>query len=108
VNLQIALCAAVIGYLCGSISFARIITRIFAPQQDISNVRLELPDGSAQFKSDAISASTVRMHVGQRHGCLTSILDMLKAAVPALAFKVWQPDHPYHLLVACVATIGHN
>jgi glycerol-3-phosphate acyltransferase PlsY len=107
-NLQIALCAAVIGYLCGSISFARIVIRICAPQQDISKVRLELPDGSAHFKSDAISASTVRMHVGRRHGCLTSILDMLKAAVPALAFKVWQPDLLYYLLVASMATIGHN
>lgn len=107
-DIQIALLGAIVGYLSGSISVARIVTYAFAPQQDISSITLELPDGSARFKSDAISASTVRMHVGRWYGCLTSILDMLKAAIPALAFKLWQPDSPYYLVVAAMATVGHN
>jgi glycerol-3-phosphate acyltransferase PlsY len=108
VDFQVALFAAVVGYLSGSISFARVVTRIIAPRQDISSITLELPDGSARFKSDAISASTVRVHVGREYGCLTSILDMLKAAIPALAFKLWQPDAPYYLVAAITATVGHN
>ena len=34
-NLWIALGAALVGYLCGSISFARIITRLVSPETDI-------------------------------------------------------------------------
>jgi glycerol-3-phosphate acyltransferase PlsY len=33
---------------------------------------------------------------------------MLKAAIPALAFKFWQPDDPYYLVAAAMATVGHN
>jgi len=47
--------AALVGYLAGAISFARIVTRIVAPQQDINRIRLELPDSSAAFKSHTIS-----------------------------------------------------
>lgn len=54
-DLRIAVLAALVGYLAGAISFARIVTRIVAPQQDINRIRLELPDSSAAFKSHTIS-----------------------------------------------------
>ena len=107
-NLLIALLAMVIGYLAGSISFARLVTRLFAPEQDISKTEIEVPDSEARFESDAISATWVRLHLGPRYGCLTSILDILKAAIPALAFKLWQPEAPYCLLAAGMAAVGHN
>ena len=107
-NLVIALLAIVIGYLAGSISFARLVTRLFAPEQDITKIEIEVPDSDERFESDAISATSVRLHLGPRYGCLTSILDILKAALPALAFKLWQPEAPYYLLAAGMAAIGHN
>lgn len=107
-NLVIALLAIVIGYLSGSISFARLVTRRFAPQQDITKIEIEVPDSDERFESDAISATSVRLHLGPRYGCLTSILDILKAALPALAFKLWQPEAPYYLLAAGMAAVGHN
>jgi glycerol-3-phosphate acyltransferase PlsY len=60
------------------------------------------------FQSDVISGTTVRLHLGARYGCLTSILDILKAALPAIAFRIWQPDVPYYLISASLATVGHN
>jgi glycerol-3-phosphate acyltransferase PlsY len=107
-NLVIALLAIVTGYLSGSISFARLVTRLFAPQQDITKIEIEVPDSDERFESDAISATSVRLHLGPRYGCLTSILDILKAALPALAFKLWQPEAPYYLLAAGMAAVGHN
>jgi glycerol-3-phosphate acyltransferase PlsY len=107
-NLLIALLALVIGYLIGSVSFARLVTRQFAPEQDISKTQIEVPGSEARFESDAISASWVRLHLGPRYGCLTGLLDILKAAIPALAFKLWRPEAPYYLLAAGMAAVGHN
>jgi glycerol-3-phosphate acyltransferase PlsY len=33
---------------------------------------------------------------------------MLKAVVPTLAFKLWQPDAPYYLITATLVIVGHN
>jgi glycerol-3-phosphate acyltransferase PlsY len=33
---------------------------------------------------------------------------MLKALIPTLAFRLWQPDVPYYLITATMATVGHN
>ena len=107
-SLPLALLAMGIGYLAGSISFARLVTRLFAPEQDITRIEIEVPGSEARFESHAVSATSVRLHLGARYGCLTSILDMLKAALPALAFRLWQPEAPYHLLAAGMAAVGHN
>ena len=107
-NLLIALLAMAIGYLLGSISFARLVTRLFVPEQDISKIEIEVPDSVERFESDAISATSVRLHLGPKYGCLTSILDILKATIPALAFKLWQPEAPYYLFAAGMAAVGHN
>ena len=107
-NLLIALAAMVSGYLIGSISFARLVARQFAPEQDITKIEVEVPDSEEKFESDAISATSVRLHLGPRYGCLVGTLDILKATIPALAFKLWQPDTPYYLLAAAMAAVGHN
>lgn len=107
-NPFLALLAGVIGYLAGSISFARVITGIFAPEQDITHIDISVPGSEARFESDAISATSVRLHLGPQYGCMVSILDMLKAALPALIFKLWQPEAPYYLVAAGMAAVGHN
>jgi len=99
--------AALAGYLLGSFSAARAVVQIFAPDHIMEGIRAEVPEGEAYFESNVISATTVRLHLGSRYGCLTSILDMLKAALPALAFLLWKPDQPYYLIAAGMATIGH-
>ena len=107
-NPGLALLAAAVGYLLGSISFARVVTRLAAPGTDISVIREPVPHSDEVFETNSVSATAVRVHVGTRYGCLTAILDMAKVALPTLAFKLWQPDQPYFLIVAAMGVVGHD
>lgn len=108
-SLPVALLIAVLGYLIGSISFARIISWIIQPDADISIIREHIPNTQQIFESDSISATAVRINMGTKYGCLTGLLDMLKAALPVLALQVWQPaGAPYHFIAALSITIGHD
>jgi glycerol-3-phosphate acyltransferase PlsY len=104
----IALLSAAAGYLIGSISFARMVTKVFAPEQGVSHIDLEIPDSQATYRSNTVSATTVNLQLGPRYGCLTSVLDILKVAIPSLALKLWQPQAPYYLILAAMGTLGHN
>ena len=106
-NIGIALLAAFIGYLSGSISYAFLVTRLAAPGGQLSKISVTVPDSDLKIESDTISATTVRLQLGARFGCLVSILDMLKAAVPAFIFKLFYPEMPYYLITAGMATVGH-
>ena len=107
-NIGIAFLAAFIGYLSGSISYAILVTRLAAPGGgQLSKISVTVPDSDLQIESDTISATTVRLQLGARYGCLVSILDMFKAAVPAFIFKLFYPEMPYYLIAAGMATVGH-
>jgi glycerol-3-phosphate acyltransferase PlsY len=107
VNWVAALLAAVIGYLFGSLSFARLIVRMRGVDVDIERIEVPLSGGET-FISDSVSASAVRMTLGRRFGCLTALLDMAKVAIPVLAFRLWAPDQPYYLIAAAAGLIGHD
>lgn len=107
-NSIIQILSAIIGYLFGSISFGRIITRIVAPRADISRIKQEVPDSDEVFESDSVSATAVRIHVGTRYGCLTAILDMLKVAIPVLILKLLFPKNLYFLITAAAGHVGHD
>lgn len=103
----IAVLSAVGGYLLGAVSFARLIVRLAAPGEGIRPIALPIPDADAAFTSDAVSATTVRLQLGPRYGCLTSLLDMAKVFVPTLALRLAYPDQPYFLLAAAAGVAGH-
>jgi acyl phosphate:glycerol-3-phosphate acyltransferase len=107
-ELWTALLAGLIGYLCGSFSAARLVARYAAPGKELSLIRYPIPNTDIVFESDSVSASMVRIQVGTRYGCLTAILDILKVFLPALAFRLWQPDVPFFLIVAALGLVGHN
>lgn len=107
-SIPIALLAGVVGYLIGSFSFARLLIRIRAPGADVSKIEHAIEGSSEVFESGSISATAVRFQLGSRYGCLVAILDILKALVPTLLFKLWQPDAPYYLVAATLTIIGHN
>ena len=96
----IALAAAVAGYLLGCISFARIITRFVAPQQDVTQTAMAIPGTEETMRLRAVSGTAVSMHLGPRYGCLTSLLDMLKVALPVAFFRFAFPGQPYFLIAA--------
>ena len=107
-NALLALFAGVTGYLIGSISSARLMIRILAPGADVSTIEHDLPGSEEVFESGSVGATAVRFQLGARYGCLAAILDMLKALVPTLVFRLWLPEEPYYLIVATMAIVGHN
>jgi glycerol-3-phosphate acyltransferase PlsY len=107
-DISLALTASLVGYLVGSVSFARLISKRVAPGTNISLIRQPIPNTNITFESDSISASTVRINVGTRYGCLTAFLDMLKVALPAFIFRFWLPEFPYFLLSAMAGVVGHD
>jgi acyl phosphate:glycerol-3-phosphate acyltransferase len=106
VELTIAAVAAIIGYLFGSISFARVVVRLSGRDVDIGHWEVRLPTGET-FTSNIVSATSVRLALGPRYGCLTSLLDMAKVALPTLALRLWAPDQPYYLVAAAAGVAGH-
>jgi glycerol-3-phosphate acyltransferase PlsY len=107
-NALVALCAAIAGYLLGSLSFSRIISRLAAPQSDIAHTEVPVPGTDMTYKVTAFGATAVSMQLGPRVGCAIGFLDMLKVALPTLAFKLLYPDQPYELIVAVAGMVGHN
>jgi glycerol-3-phosphate acyltransferase PlsY len=102
VNWQIVLLAGVVGYLCGSVSFARIVSGLANPDVEIDGIELE------GMHVDAISGTAVSMKLGPRLGGLTAILDITKVAVPTLVFRLLYPSEPYYLVAAAMGLVGHN
>jgi glycerol-3-phosphate acyltransferase PlsY len=107
-DILISLLAGLIGYLCGSLSSARLVARLFAPGSKLTLIRQPIPNTDIVFESDSVSASMVRMQVGTRYGCLTAILDILKVLLPTLVFRLWQPAAPYFLVAAAAGLVGHD
>jgi glycerol-3-phosphate acyltransferase PlsY len=102
-----AVLAVVAGYLAGSIPFALVIVRLFGKGQRLERTRLSVPGAEDVLESDAVGATAVRLQLGARYGCLTSILDMAKASAVTLGFKLAYPDAPYFLIAAGFAVVGH-
>jgi len=96
------------GYLCGAISFARLIGTIVAPGQDVSRSELVLGEEQRKFTFELASATNIGAKLGTKYGCLTSVLDMLKVFAPALVFRLLYPDSPYFLISAAAGVVGHN
>lgn len=106
-ELPFVLAAIVIPYLVGSISFARIISQLVAPETDITNAELTLPGTDVRMRMRSMGANTISMKLGPKVGCTIGILDILKGFLPTVAFKVLYPEQPYFLIAALFAMIGH-
>ena len=102
----VALGATVGGYIFGAVSFTRIIGRWVLPGDDLDGLEVKLGDGTLRF--NRTSPSVISMKRGPAYGCLTGLLDMVKAAVPVLIVKLAFPDHDYEFFTAAAAVVGHN
>lgn len=107
-NPVIAIFSVVISYLVGSISFARVISRIVDPSLDIENIHLQKSDGSQGDRLQTIGGTTASIKLGPKVGCAIGLLDILKGVIPVMAFKYFFPNQHYHLLSAIFVVIGHN
>ena len=99
--------AAIVGYLFGSLSSARLVVKLFAPDEDLSQTEVSVEGSDKKFKFKFISATTVSMHLGSRYGFMTMILDMFKIIIPAMAMKYIISGEPYFLVTAAAGMMGH-
>jgi len=104
----LAIICCVTGYLIGSVSFARIVYFIVTKNRKIEPFSEPVPHSEETFESDLVSATLVTKKIGARYGCITSIADMLKVAVPTLLVRLIFTSEPYYLLTALFGVIGHN
>lgn len=103
----LAIVLAVVGYLIGSISFARLVGRRVAPGDDLSSTPLDLP-GDATVDYKGVSATSIAVRSGPKWGIITGVADMAKAFIPTLAARLIWPDENYDLVVAVATVVGHN
>lgn len=104
----LAAASAAGGYLVGSLSMARLVSRLAAPGTPVkvgTEIRLDGSDKSLMFGT--VSASSVSLQHGAKYGFLTYVLDMLKVIVPISLVRALIPGTFYFLLVAVAATVGH-
>jgi glycerol-3-phosphate acyltransferase PlsY len=109
VDLILILIIALVAYLIGSISFARVITRIVSPQVSLDKMEIPLQNSAETFRFQSIGANTVSSKLGPKVGMLVAILDILKAFVPVLVCRLAFPEQPAYMLIAGLASMaGHN
>lgn len=102
----IVLCV-VSGYLFGSISIPRIVTRIVAPDKDLESVELPNMSTGGTFQVNTVGATTASMILGPKIGGLIGVLDILKGAIPTLVLRLVFPDDPFFLFIGAAVVVGH-
>jgi glycerol-3-phosphate acyltransferase PlsY len=98
---------ALVGYLQGSISFARLVPRIVDPKADISDVTLPVQNSDERMPMLAMGANTASIKYGSRVGCSVGLLDILKVFLPTLVVRLIYPQESYYLVIALTGFIGH-
>lgn len=106
-QLEWILAALIIGYLTGSISVSRLITRTFAPQVDLTQVKMQDAGTGEDYHLTNVGATTASMVLGPKFGLVIAALDILKGFLPTLVIRLLLPDQPYYLFTAGAAVGGH-
>jgi acyl phosphate:glycerol-3-phosphate acyltransferase len=102
------LLAGAIGYLAGSVSFARIIGRLVAPGVDLTRTTIDSPRTGEAWGIHGAQASSLTGRAPWPWRLLVVLLDMAKAGVPTLAFRMAFPGDPAYAVAFAAAVIGHN
>jgi len=106
--LLLAVICSFAGYLIGSVSSARIVYYIATGKTSIEPFSEPVPHSDETFESDLVSATLVTKKLGAKYGCITSVADMVKVALPTLLVRLALSSEPFFLLVALFGVIGHN
>lgn len=101
------LLSALLGYLFGSLSGARIVGRRWAQGEDLSKTRVILDGTGAAVLNRGVSASSLQARAGARGGLRAGAIDIAKALVPTLIAALVFPDGEEQVLVAAGALVGH-
>ncbi len=107
-NLLEVLIIGIIGYLFGSISFARLITKLLASEDSIDNLFLDMEDQDLSQLMTGFGANRAAMVLGAKWGIAIGLLDMLKVVIPMIFVGFLFLDESYFLIVSITGLIGHN
>jgi glycerol-3-phosphate acyltransferase PlsY len=107
-NIGLALLAILVGYLIGAIPVSRLVACLLGRKEELEPIELPIPGAEDTIKITSTGALTASMKFGPRLGCMIGLLDILKVALPTLAFRLLYPDQYYFLIVATAGMIGHN
>ena len=104
----IAFFSLAISYLLGSISFARVIVKLWTGK-DVTEFEVTVDGTDDKYKAIAIGGNTVSTVLGAKGGLTVGILDILKVTLPTLAFNLLYPEQPAYMLIAAIGgLLGHN
>lgn len=98
---------ALIGYILGSISFARLIFAWKRPGEEIEKIRSVSIDGKVEVVAHEIGATNVMMVFGRNWGLTTMAMDVAKGFFPVLILNLLYPEASYHLVCGVFVLIGH-
>lgn len=107
-ELSLALLTFFVGYLVGSISFTRLISRLVNREVSLDEIELPVEGTDETYKVTAMGATTASMKLGPKVGCTIGLLDILKVFIPTLIFRYLFPGEPYFLIAAAAGMVGHN
>ena len=103
----IAIVSLLISYLVGSLSFARLIVKIWTGK-DVTEFKVAVEGTDDKYKALSIGGNTVSTVLGAKGGMTVGMLDILKVILPTLVFKLLYPEQPAYMLIAAVGgLIGH-
>lgn len=104
----VAILSLVISYLLGSISFARIVVKLWTGK-DVTEFEVAVDGTDSKYKAVAIGGNTVSTALGAKGGLTAGTLDILKVTIPTLAFKLIYPEQPSYMLISAIGgLLGHN
>jgi glycerol-3-phosphate acyltransferase PlsY len=107
-NSSLAILSAIISYLLGSISFARVVTSLWTSGKDISEHEVPVDGTTESYKVVSIGANSAASLLGRKAGMVVGVLDILKVFLPTLFFKLYFPEQPMYTLIAATAgLVGH-
>lgn len=103
----IIISSLLISYLLGSISFARLIVKMWTGK-DVAEFEVAVDGTGETYKAVSIGGNTVSTVLGAKGGLTVGILDILKVTLPTLTFKLLYPEQPVYMLIAAVGgLVGH-
>jgi glycerol-3-phosphate acyltransferase PlsY len=106
---SILIISALISYLLGSISFARIGLRLAGVNRGISELEIPVEGADDTAPVEVFGANAASMILGAKAGIAIGIMDMLKVALPMAIFRfILYPAEQYYLVVWVSALVGHN
>jgi acyl phosphate:glycerol-3-phosphate acyltransferase len=97
----------VVSVMVGSISFARIITKMCSGK-DVVDFQIPVHGTNDSYNVISIGANSVSSVLGPKIGMVVSVLDILKVLIPVLICKLLFVDQPIYPLAAAIGgLVGH-